>query len=385
MWFRIAVLFLAGLGAAGQFGKISVLFPAWAAAYPGAGASLGFLLSLISLMGVVLGLVAGLAVARLGFRRMLVLGLAFGAVLSCIEALMPPLPVMMGLRVIEGLSHLVIVVAAPTLMAEIADDRARPVSLAIWSTYFGVAFALYAVIGHALLALGGLPAVLLTHAAWMAAFAVIVRVCLPEDRPFAGNASFAPLALLKRHGAAYRSAFIATPGLGFGCYAATYMATLTVMPAFFRADAREGLMTVLPMAGIVTSLTLGAYLLRRHPAVKVVVWGFGLSALGALCLALLPQIAWAPVLLFCVLGLVQGGSFASVPQINLDAEGRALSNGVLAQMGNLGNFLGTPVLLAMTGAAGESGFLVFALVLYGLGAAIHVVSARMRARGPVPA
>jgi len=60
----LALLLLAGMTAAGQFAKVSVIFPELATAYPAAAASLGFLVSILSLTGVLTGLVAGMMVAR---------------------------------------------------------------------------------------------------------------------------------------------------------------------------------------------------------------------------------------------------------------------------------------------------------------------------------
>ncbi|QOL82293.1 MFS transporter [Pseudooceanicola spongiae] len=383
---RVFALFAAGLGAAAQFGKISVLFPAWAAAYPDSGAGLGFLLSMISLIGVVLGLVAGMVVARVGFRRMMIAALLLGAALSAVESLMLPLPVMLVLRGIEGLSHLAIVVAAPTLMAEITDDKSRPLAMSLWGTYFGVAFALYALIGPALLSFGGLPVVLMSHAAYMVVLAGVLFMTLPDDRLPRDGAVAHPAQrlglgmILRRHVQAYTSPHVAAPALGFVCYTATFVAILTVLPPFLPDATRDGLVTVLPVAGIVTGLTLGALCLRLVPAVPVAICGFLAAATCALLMGVLPGASWPPVLLFCALGFVQGSSFASIPQINHDPADRALANGALAQMGNLGNFIGTPILLAMTGAMGLTGLVIFGVVAYCGGAAVHLSAARMRAR-----
>ena len=125
----VVVLWLAGLGAAGQFAKIAVAFPALQALYPQAGTSLGLAVSLISLLGALLGVVAGMIVARLGLRRMLLWGLWLGAALSLAQAILPGLGALLATRLVEGLSHLVIVVAAPTLISETVADRWRGAAL----------------------------------------------------------------------------------------------------------------------------------------------------------------------------------------------------------------------------------------------------------------
>ncbi|MBL4645883.1 MAG: hypothetical protein JKY99_05435, partial [Rhizobiales bacterium] len=65
----ILVLWTAGLGAAAQFAKISLIFPDLQNYYADAGSALGFMVSLLSFLGIVLGLFAGMLVARLGFRK----------------------------------------------------------------------------------------------------------------------------------------------------------------------------------------------------------------------------------------------------------------------------------------------------------------------------
>ena len=103
-----------------QFAKMSLIFPQLEVFYGGQGSAwLGFLVSLISFLGIVLGLVAGLIVARTGFRRVLIASLVAGAVVSVTQAFLPPLSVMLAVRLLEGASHLAIVVAAPTLIAQI--------------------------------------------------------------------------------------------------------------------------------------------------------------------------------------------------------------------------------------------------------------------------
>ncbi|SDL95030.1 MFS transporter [Aliiruegeria lutimaris] len=134
----VLALWAAGLGAAGQFAKISVQFSFLQDIYPEAGVGLGFLVSLISFLGIGLGLFAGLIVTRLGFRRMLIPALLLGGLISCIQALMPSLPILLVSRVIEGASHLVIVVAAPTLIGQVSAPQHRAAAMTLWSTFFGV-------------------------------------------------------------------------------------------------------------------------------------------------------------------------------------------------------------------------------------------------------
>ena len=136
----VFALWGAGLGAAAQYGKVSVIFDMLPGIYPQAGAALGFAVSLVGFVGILLGVVAGLVVARLRYRRALLTALWAGAAISLFQALLPALPLFMLSRVAEGASHLAIVVAAPTLIAQISADKDRGLTLTLWGTFFGVAF-----------------------------------------------------------------------------------------------------------------------------------------------------------------------------------------------------------------------------------------------------
>jgi MFS family permease len=81
-FFVIVILWGAGLGAAAQFGKISILFDRVAAHYAGTGqVMLGLTLSIVGFVGLIFGTTAGFMVQRLGYRRVLVWALVAGAIL----------------------------------------------------------------------------------------------------------------------------------------------------------------------------------------------------------------------------------------------------------------------------------------------------------------
>lgn len=374
----IALLLLAGMTAAGQFAKISVIFPLLGEAYPQAGASLGFLVSVISLIGVLTGLIAGMLVARIGFRRVVIAGLLFGAAISALQALMPPFPVMLVTRALEGISHIALVVAIPTLIARLSSDAHRPYTMTLWGSYFGVTFALVAWLGVPLAERHGPAALFVLHAATMAVLAGALALRLPRGMIATTAPAPGGPGLLARHLMIYASPHIAAPALGWLFYTLTFVALLTVLPPML-PDATRGMLSFwMPIAGIIVSLTIGAQLLRRIPAVTIVLIGLAAAAASVVLMWVLPGAMLPPILLFGSLGLVQGASFTAVPQLNPDPTDQALANGAMAQMGNLGNLLGTPVLLAMTAPLGYDGAMIFALLAYAGCAAVHLHAAARR-------
>ncbi len=383
--FLILLLWGAGLGAAGQFAKFSVVLPEVAALYPGRGATIGFLVSLVSCVGVILGLIAGVMLNRIGARRTLLYSLLLGAAVSLFQTLLPPFPIILASRVLEGLSHLGIVVAAPTLISTLASTRFRSLAMSLWGTFFGVAFALTAWLGLPLVREYGVDSLFLVHAIHMALMACLLAALLPASADSSTHENQEthrhPFRdYLRRHRQAYGSPFIAAPSCGWLFYAATFVALLTVLPTLIPDDERAVVAGIMPLASIAVSMTLGVFLLRVMKAVQVATLGFVLAMLLAVLFVMLPTTAWIPIALTGSLGLVQGASYAAIPQLNSQVADQAIAYGTMAQTGNMGNIIGTPLLLAVLGAANLSTMMATVVCLYLVAIFLQLLLARARAR-----
>lgn len=89
------------------------------------------------------------------------------------------------------------------------------------------------------------------------------------------------------------------------------------------------------------------------------------AARGGLCLGLAGA-----------LGIVQGASFASIPQLNASDADRVGAAGAIAQLGNLGTTSGTPLLVLTCPL--RRGQRLAAFDQLALGITIHAVQARRR-------
>jgi predicted MFS family arabinose efflux permease len=373
----ILALWGAGLGAAGQYAKISVIFDQLGGVYPQAGAALGFIVSLVGLVGIVLGVVAGLVVARIRYRRAMLWALWAGAAVSLFQATLPAMPLMLLSRVIEGMSHLAIVVAAPTLIVSLSAERHRGLTLTLWSTFFGVAFTLLVVLGLPLVEARGLRALFIAHALWMAVFALVLTVFLrPIEVPQEGRLTLAGMAC--DHVAIYRSPRIAAPGAGWLFYTFCFLAILTVLPPYIAPDWRAWVLGAMPLMSIAVSMTFGVVALRVMTAVSLVQIGFGACIASLIWLWVMPGLPLACLALAAALGLVQGASFAAVPQLNATAAHQSQAYGAMAQTGNLGNTLGTPALLVVLGVAGFAGLIWTCIAVFAAGLGAHAWMARRR-------
>jgi DHA1 family inner membrane transport protein len=380
--FLILALWAAGLGAAAQFGKISVIYDLLVSHYGGTG-RVALMVSVVGMVGLVFGTTAGILMLRLGLRRVLLGALVLGAALSVLQAWLPPYPLMMASRVLEGASHLAIVVAAPVMIAQVASLRHQGLAMTLWSSFFGVSYAALAVIGPALVGWQGVGAVFAAHAGHMLALAALLALLLPRVPPVPVPA-LTPGGVIRQHGAIYASPYIAAPATGFFFYTILYVAILTLLPPMLGAD-RALAATAMPLVSIAVSLTLGVWLLRRMTAVRLVQLGFAVALVAAVALGPVWQAPGlrlgAVLLLSAALGIVQGASFASIPQLNASEGDRSLAAGAVAQLGNLGTTTGTPVLAALIGAFGAAGVAGFAVPLCLGGIVLHSLQARRRRGG----
>lgn len=372
----VLLLWCAGLGAAAQFGKISILYGSLRTTHGGQGeVALGLVVSIVGMVGLIFGTTAGLLVTRIGPRRAIVAALAAGAAMSALQSLMPAYPLMLASRIVEGASHLAIVVVGPTMIATLAPEAKRPLAMTLWSSFFGVTYTVLALIGPVVTPTG----LFLGHAGFMALLAGVLYTALPAD-PIATPA---PLGnLLAQHAQIYASPRLAAPAMGFCCYTFLYVAMLTLLPPETPASHRALIAAGMPLVSIAVSLTLGVRLLRHISAVRLVQCGYAAAIPGFLLLWAFwgngAGMVVAGFLLSAALGIVQGASFASIPELNSRPEDRARAAGAVAQLGNLGTTTGTPVLAALLASAGAPGLALAATALCAFGITVHALQARRR-------
>ncbi|WP_439140367.1 MFS transporter, partial [Roseicyclus sp.] len=314
-WALIAALYGAGLLAAGQFAKVSLTLGPLALAYPGW--PVAFAVSGVAVIGILFGVMAGGLTAAIGPRRAILAALGLSALAGALQAILPPFPILMALRVLEGAGHLVLVVAIPTLMAGLAAARDRGLVMGLWATFFGVGFALGALLvgdkaAPVYAVHGALCALLAMVLGWMLPRAGVVRRARPR---------------LADHRLIYTDPRLFAPALGHGIYAFLFLAAVTYLPTALGA---AWLAPILPIVGIVGSL--GAGILARLIAPgALVAGGFGVMAvIFAFALALPTWAAGLTVLGMLISGVVAGGGFAAVPWLNQTEQTRALANGALA-------------------------------------------------------
>lgn len=375
-----AALLISGVLAAAQFAKISVPITLLMERFPDKGAEIGFLVSVLSVMGVLAGAFFGAFLARVGFRKPMIAALLLGAAMSFVQMLPLNFPLFIASRALEGLSHLIIVVAAPTLIGQICAPEHKAIGLTIWSTVFGTAFAIFTWAGLPFVAQFGLPVLFALHGVLLLGVCTAIWALLPSGIVPRSQEPLTLKRIWARHLETYSSAWICAPALGWFFYAAGFVALVTVMPLYFAPDTPAFVQGLLPLSALVVSLTVGLALVRRAQPITVTIFGFVFAALCAGLMLTGLNVALVSVLVLGAMGLVQSGTFSSIPVLIPSGDHQALANGAMAQMGNAGNLIGTPLLLWLTSIAGVSGAVGFTVVLFGLGALAHLWLAALRRR-----
>ncbi len=374
-------IWCAGLGAAAQFGKLSVIYDPLGAAYPDQrGVGIGVLVSVIGIVGLVFGTTAGGLVVRIGPRRAMLGALALGAGLSLLQSASLPYAWFLASRIPEGFSHLAIVVVGPTAIAATASPRFQGLVMTLWGSFFGLTFTVLALFGPGLAASHGIGALFQAHAGWLILCLAALAVLMPRDPP--REVAATRTGIIAQHVDTYRSPHVAAPAMGFVCYTVTYVAVLTLLPGAVSPGWGHFIAVAMPLVSICVSLTLGVWLLGLMPAVRVVQAGFVLAIAASVGLWAVwghgaPEATFACVLA-AAMGIAQGASFAAIPQLNDNLPDRARAAGAIAQLGNLGTTTGTPMLALLLGAAGATGLTVFLVGFSALGIAIHAAQSRRR-------
>jgi MFS family permease len=375
-WPQVFTLWLCGVLAAMQFSKISFAFQTLQASYDSSATAMGWILSTVGTVGLLLGVTAGLCAPAIGYRRLLLLGMGLGAVLAALQALILPFELLWLTRLFEGFSQLAVVVAAPVLIIRQSARRHHSIVMGLWSTFVSVAFAVTAAGGGWLLAHFHLTGLFLVHALGMAMMFGLVLVLLPKDAAQAPPwPTLAALPML--HVRLYQHWVTALPGLCFFCYTSSAIALLTFLPQYAGAD-RAWVAVILPFAAISGTFSAGWLAQSLVAPRRLVLGAFTAMALVGLglgvCLMIGVSIAPVAVLLTYTVGLAGGSSFALIPYLSREPAVQARANGAVAQMGNLGSTLGPPLFALMISAFGGPGLVLPVVGFALMGCVLMVMS-----------
>ena len=390
-WPLVWTLYLTGLVAAAQLGKLSALAP-WVAAELGLSLpTMALAISLLEVGGATLGAAAGLLAQRLGLRRSLCWGLAALALGGLGGAAAQGAVGLLGWRLLEAAGYLGVIVSAPVLIARhsaspggSAGRRLQGQALALWSSFVPVGLALGAWASAGLasaagaglgwrgaMVVGGVVAALTGLVLWRAQLPVAAEA--PALAPAGGSP--AP-GLVAGHGLVSNPAAAnhAPPGLGapawclalaFGGFAMVEVGLMGLLPSLLVREAgvlaaAAGRWTAVASLAAVPGSAAAAWLLHRGGRLRwPMMLSLGLPApllFGVFTSTPVAGVAIALAVAISVLGGVFASlAFALLPVVAGSAGRMVRVNGLLAQCGASGSLLGPPLMAACVQAAGWPG------------------------------
>lgn len=314
----------------------------------------GLSVSIITLIGACFGLFLGGMVDRTSTRISLSVGLLILA-LSDIMALYSEgaMPFLMS-RLCAGIGFTVLVTAVPAAMSLERSESARRIVLALWGCYVPLGIAL------------GMILSAITSTNWRAAFAIHAFACIVllagtqlGTHLVKGNLHNSVFHGLRRVLSNRRILLVAG---GFSSFAAIFLVTVSILPRYLhRSSGLQAydiglLSTVVSASGVLAS-AIAAWLLHYIDRVTpLLVIGFAGSAISGILLfsadtPVMVTVGAVSVIFFS--GFIPSGIFASLPSLVAQSELGAL-NGIVAQAGSIGSFVGPPVVMWWTDVFGWS-------------------------------
>jgi len=381
---EVILLWVAGVSAAMQFAKLSISYDAVLTHYQISATMTGAAISAMGIAGLIFGVFGGLIASRIGYLKVLVAALLLGGILSFIQSLLPNFTLFMVTRLIEGFSQLGVVVAAPTLIAKLSAPKHRSLSMGLWATFFGVAFAISGWLGKSILEQFGLSELFFSHGVFITSMAVVLYFLLRNNsvldiEPVHVNKG----SFLRQMISVYRNPRSLLPSVVFLFYTCTLVSLLTYVPRLIEDTKLQAvLMICLPLvstSGTFLAGTLAQYAMRPQRVALMAYSGM------ALCALVLSSILSQPILfslvvglLILFLGMVSGASMAMIPALARNPSEQAESYGLVAQFGNLGGTIGPPSFAFLISFFGIYGLVSLVLLICILGIVFSYLASRIK-------
>ena len=348
-WRGIWAVFAGGLVAGAYMTKVPPTLPALRGELGLSLIEATFIVTTFNVLGMLVGMIAGMLGDRFGRRRLSISGLVLmalgGAWGASVDAFVP----LLASRFVEGVGFIMFAVPAPALMSAMASDaRDRAKALGLWSSYMPSGGTIALLLAPWLLVAWSWRALWVVLAA-AAALAAMVMTFAVKETPRAQVSSFRLV-----------TESLAQPGniamsVLFACYVAQWTSVMVWLPTFLTehgaSTAGAAVATALMVMVNVPGNWLGGWLLSRGvPRGRLVIAAALIAALceiGMLPSALPGDARFVLVLVFSFsAALMPASIFAGLPVHARSPAHIATGTGMVQQASNIGQFFG-PLVIAL--------------------------------------
>ncbi len=351
-WTTVLLAIAAGILRAAQLGKVHIGLPSIRGSFALGLVSASWILSALNVVGLFTATPAGTLCARIGNRRAVILGLVIAAAASAAGGFSPSLGWLLFTRFLEGVGFVMIVVAAPSLIAEVTTGKHMRIVLGGWSAFMPAGIALAT----------ALAPLVLVHRTWRAVWEIDAVALLSLAALFAlaraakdePRGARAQAAIGTEFGAVLTARGPLLLALIFGLFTLQYLSIMGFLPTllierFHLSDEATGLLVSIATASnILGNLAAGVLLQRGFSRVRIIAATaifMAVMAVGMFSLHLPLTGFYLCALAFsCIGGLIPSSVMGAVPYYAPAPSLLGATNGLLVQGSNLGIVFGPPVI-----------------------------------------
>ena len=344
-WLKIWIAFLAGCIAAFQIGKTAASLALIIDELALSLFQAGLIVSLLTLVGALLGAGFGLISDRLGHLRTACAGLAVSALGSLLGALTQDFAWLLATRLLEGFGFILAIVALPSLISRSAAPAERPLAMGLWGAFMPAGIGASMLITPWLIDWHGWRGlwtdVGIVMLVWSALLALSFRG--------AGRAAGETPALGDIVGNVLRVGPLLLVG-GFICYSALYQPVTAFFPTLLITDrglalgSAAYLGALVAMANVIGNVGAGWLIGRGIAPTRLLLFAFvAMGVFGVLVFA--PFTSPAAKTLCGIAfsacgGMYPGTAFALAPRFAARPSHIALMSGLLLQGAGIGQTVG---------------------------------------------
>lgn len=396
-WGLVGLAVGAGIVAAAHVGKLPPAMPALRGELDLSLVAGGWAVSMFSVTGMAVAILAGTVADRVDHWRLVLAGLVSLVIGSTLGAFAGNGAVLLLSRFLEGLGFISVAVSVPSVILRAAEPGDRRLALGLWGTYMPAGTALMMLASPAVLAVAGWR-VLWGAAAALTVLWIVAMVAGGRATPHTRMAGPAGSALGNiRLSAAQPGTWLLA--LCFALYTIPWLALMVWLPSFMIETRGIGTATAAALTALVVAMNVpgnltAGWLLHRGTShwvlIVVAASAMGLCALGIFAVALPDFLRYGLCLVFSLVGGMLPTAVLSGAPVFAPGLGQiGTTNGMLVQGSNTGQVIGPPAIAAVVQAAGNweaAGVLVVAACVGAVLAALALrpIERRRPAFDPAP-
>ena len=361
-WGMVFLAVAAGMMAAAHLGKVPPVLPVIRAEL---GLDLvfgGWVVSIFAATAMTLGVFAGTVVDGLGYRRVMLVGLAAVSLGSAAGGFATNGAALLASRCLEGLGFLAVMVAGPILIANSTVGGDRRLALGIWGGNVPAGVAAMMLVSP----------LIADWAGWRTLWFVVAAAslgCLAFTAAATSREAQSSVPAPRGGSFAHNLRLTLTrPGpslltVAFGLNTVMWVGLIVWLPSFLIEERGLGAGTAATLSALVVAFSvagnvLAGWLLQKGWARWVIIAvngaAMGLAALGIFSEAVPDGARYGLCIVFSALGsMVPAAVLAGAPVYSPSPSQLGTTNGLVIQGANIGVFLGPPIVGALVARTGD--------------------------------